>query len=126
MNEADVLASTYLDTCLIERLMDIENSETGLTEQIYRPVYAEPKACGLSQGNKSGLAVIEHTNVVNVTQEEQKLFMAPGTDVIKGDRLTITQSTGNILVLFAKKPFFYPSHTEIALVGSEIDGQTRI
>ncbi|MGM0124685.1 hypothetical protein IGI37_002079 [Enterococcus sp. AZ194] len=122
MNEADVLASTYLDTCVIERLMDVENDETGLTEQTYQLVYDSPLPCGLSQGSQSGLAVVEHTNVVNVTQEEQKLFMAPGIDVIKGDRLTITQSTGHVLVLFAKKPFFYPSHTEIGLIGSEIDG----
>ena len=59
MNEAEVLAATYFDTCVIK--------------------------------------------------------------VKKGDRITITQGTGQKHVLFSKKPFYYPSHIEVVLSGSSID-----
>lgn len=128
MNEADILANTYFDKCMIERIQDIENPDTGITEQGYAPIKGQKEAipCALSQsglGSAGALAVVENSGSVNVTYEEQKLFTGPGVDVLKGDRIQITQSTGYKQVLYAKKPFFYPSHTEINLTGSEIDGK---
>ena len=125
MREADILASTYLDTCTIERLGDWEDPETGLTKQSYQPVQDDTLPCALSQsglGSAGALSVVENTGMVNVTYEEQKLFLMPGVDIIKGDRITVTQSTGQQHVLYAKKPFAYPSHLEVNLTGSVIDG----
>lgn len=125
MNEAEILASTYNDICIIQRLQDVEDPDTGLTDQDYAPVHEGSLPCALSQsglGSAGALAVVENAGMVNVTYEEQKLFLMPNTDVLKGDRITITQSTGHMNVLYAKKPFYYPSHTEISLTGSEIDG----
>jgi len=79
--------------------------------------------CGFSQSNSGDLPVIANGNVVNVTTVDHKLFMMPNSDVMKGDRITVTQSTGHKHVLYAKKPMFYPSHTEIELTGSEIDAK---
>ncbi|MGX4686308.1 hypothetical protein JNUCC83_05330 [Vagococcus sp. JNUCC 83] len=122
MNEADILATTYLDSCRIERFDDVENKETGLTEQNWIKIYDDVR-CALSQNTrKDDLPVIEGTNSVNVTYDDQKLFIRPGIDVVKGDKLTVTQSTGHKHILFAKKPFFYPTHTEINLTGRDING----
>ncbi|EMW6313277.1 hypothetical protein AAFE42_003110, partial [Enterococcus faecalis] len=56
-----------------------------------------------------------------ISYEEQKLFLEPNIKVKKGDRITITQGTGQKHVLFSKKPFYYPSHIEVVLSGSAID-----
>ncbi|OTN86302.1 hypothetical protein A5819_003136 [Enterococcus sp. 7E2_DIV0204] len=124
MNEAEILAMTYTDTCTIERYGDHEDPETGVTEQTYQAV-SENLPCALSQsglGSSGNLAVVENTGMVNVTYEEQKLFLMPTVDIRKGDRIQITQSTGQQHTSFAKKPFSYPSHLEVNLSGSEIDG----
>lgn len=128
MNEAEIIATTFFDTCIIERLQDIENKDTGVTEQGYAPINNQEQSlpCALSQsglGSAGALAVVENAGAVNVTYEEQKLFTGPGVDIKKGDRIKITQATGHEYILFAKKPFHYPSHTEINLTGSEIDGK---
>ena len=126
MNDAEILATTYFDTCLIERLSDRVNTDTGLTEQTYQPVYDEPIKCALSQsglGSAGNLSVIDSTGMMNVTQEDQKLFTQPNIKILKGDRLTVTQQGGQMHVYYAKQPFFYPSHTEINVVGREIDGK---
>lgn len=47
---------TYLDTCVIERMSDIENPETGITEQGYSPIHDGKLNCALSQ---SGLGSAE-------------------------------------------------------------------
>lgn len=36
MNEADILETTYEDSCIIERLTDIEDSNTNITIQDYK------------------------------------------------------------------------------------------
>lgn len=128
MDEAEILAMTYEDWCIIERLKDVEDPDTGVTEQQYVPVVVDEIdqfPCAFSQsglGSAGSLSVIENTDVINVTYEEQKLFLMPDIDVRKGDRVTVTQSTGQSHVLYAKKPFHYPSHIEVNLTGSEIDG----
>ncbi|MDN3196251.1 hypothetical protein [Enterococcus faecalis] len=124
MNEADILAMTYLDTCVIERMNDIENSETGITEQGYSPIHDGKLKCALSQsglGSAGSLPVVENKGTFNITYEDQKLFLMPDADVKKADRITVIQSTGQKHVLFAKKPFNYPSHIEVTLTGSAID-----
>ena len=45
MNEADILATTYNDSCVIERIKDVIIPETGITKQEYRPVYGDPIKC---------------------------------------------------------------------------------
>lgn len=124
MSEAEILAMTYFDTCIISRLEDAEDPDTGLTEQNYQDVYAGVK-CALSQsglGSTGNLAVVENTGNVNVTYEDQKLFLTPDLIVKKGDRIAVTQQNGFTNTFYAKKPFYYPSHLEINLTGREIDG----
>ena len=48
----------------------------------------------------------------------------PDVDVKKADRITVIQSTGQKHILFAKKPFNYPSHIEVTLTGSAIDSKS--
>ncbi|HBC4501557.1 TPA: hypothetical protein KES11_003111, partial [Enterococcus faecalis] len=112
MNEAEVLAATYFDTCVIERISDIENVESGITEQVYFPIHDGKLPCAFSQGSMGNLPVIENKEAFkfNISYEEQKLFLEPNIKVKKGDRITITQGTGQKHVLFSKKPFYYPSH----------------
>ncbi len=105
---------TYLDTCVIERMGDIENPETGITEQGYSPIHDGKLKCALSQsglGSAGSLPVVENKGTFNITYEDQKLFLMPDVDVKKADRH----------ILFAKKPFNYPSHIEVTLTGSAID-----
>ena len=49
LNEAEVLAATYFDTCVIERISDIENVESGITEQVYFPIHDGKLPCALSR-----------------------------------------------------------------------------
>ncbi|MGL9971377.1 hypothetical protein [Enterococcus sp. DIV1420a] len=124
MNEADILAMTYLDICVIERMSDVENPEIGITEQGYLPIHEGKLKCAFSQntlGSVGNLPVIENKGTFNITYEDQKLFLRPNTDVKKADRITVIQSTGQKHVLFAKKTFNYPSHVEVTLIGSAID-----
>lgn len=123
MTEAEILAESYEDLCIIERYQDREDPDTGLTEQDYGPIHEGKLICALSQTlNPNHLAVVEGSGNINVTIEEQKLFLMPGITIKKGDRITVTQSTSHVSVFYASKPFYYPSHTEIKLSGREIDG----
>ena len=74
MNEAEVLAATYFDTCVIERISDIENVESGITEQVYFPIHDGKFV--FSQGSMGNLPVIENKEAFkfNISYEEQKLF----------------------------------------------------
>lgn len=105
MNEAEVLAATYFDTCVIERMSDIENVESGITEQVYFPIHDGKLPCAFSQGSMGNLPVIENKEAFNISYEEQKLFLEPNIKVKKGDRITITQGTGQKHVLFSKNLF---------------------
>lgn len=122
MTEQEILESTYLDTCTIKRLGDVEDEETGITEQGWEVIINNLK-CALSQNTvKDSLPALEGTSPVNVTYDDQKLFVSPGIDIIKGDKITIMQSTGQEHILYAKKPFYYPTHTEINLTGRDVNG----
>ncbi|HBM8089881.1 TPA: hypothetical protein L0X72_002772, partial [Enterococcus faecalis] len=55
MNEAEILAATYFDTCIIERMSDIENTESGITEQAYFPIHDGKLPCAFSQGSMGNL-----------------------------------------------------------------------
>ena len=50
---------------------------------------------------------------------KNKNFLEPNIKE-KGDRITITQGTGQNMCYF-QKPFYYPSHIEVVLSGSSID-----
>ena len=49
LNEAEILAATYFDTCVIERMSDIENTESGITEQVYFPIHVGKLPCAFSR-----------------------------------------------------------------------------
>lgn len=121
MNEADVLAMTYEDSCTISRLQDVENQETGITEQAYAPILTDVP-CALSQARLDGLAVLEGS-MLNAATDDYKLFIRPEITVERGDRVSVLQtaSTAN-LELYATKPFYYPSHCEVGLTGREPNG----
>ena len=71
MNEAEVLAATYFDTCVIERMNDIENTENGITEQVYFPIHDGKLPCAFSQRSMGNLPVIENKEAFNISYEEQ-------------------------------------------------------
>ncbi|MCS5458484.1 hypothetical protein NWO28_06705 [Enterococcus faecalis] len=75
MNEAEVFTATYFDTCVIERISDIENVESGITEQVYFPIHdaSYPVLFSRKMGN---LPVIENKEAFkfNISYEEQKNF----------------------------------------------------
>ncbi|HAP2958383.1 TPA: hypothetical protein ITS51_003179, partial [Enterococcus faecalis] len=81
MNEAEILAATYFDTCIIERMSDIENTESGITEQAYFPIHDGKLPCAFSQGSMGNLPVIENKEAFNISYEEQKLFLEPNIKV---------------------------------------------
>ncbi|MGX7132352.1 hypothetical protein ACWOB3_07710 [Enterococcus songbeiensis] len=123
MDEANILAATYLDTCQIMRMQDVEDLETGLTKQDYAPTTEKPISCALSQGNMDGLAVIENGDMLNVATDDYKLFVRPTVEILKGDLIRVTQAISHIeLDLYANKPFYYPSHCEVGLTGREPNG----
>lgn len=123
MNEADVLAATYLDSCWVRRLKDVEDPATGLTSQKYVSTTSMPIPCALSQGNMDGLTVIENSDMLNVTKDAYKLFVRPTIKIIKGDLIEVTQAINrDVLELYASKPFYYPSHCEVELIGREPNG----
>ena len=75
MNEAEVLAATYFDTCVIERISDIENVESGITEQVYFPIHDGKLPCAFSR--KYGKLTCNRNKEAfkfNISYEEQKLF----------------------------------------------------
>lgn len=125
MTEADILETTYLDSCMIERIQDAEDPESGVTKQEYAPTHEKLLPCALSQsglGASGNLSVVHNADVVNVTDEEYRLFLRPEVEIKKGDRITIDQKHGFKYVLYAKKPFYYPSHCEVNMTERDLNG----
>ena len=123
MDEVEILAATYLDTCQVMRLQDVEDPETGITHQEYRPTTAKPIECALSQGNMDRLAVLESDGMVNVTKDSYKLFTRPTVEILKGDLIEVMQAiSGTVLKLYTRQPFYYPSHCEVELAGRDPNG----
>lgn len=123
MDEADILAETYLDTCQVMRMQDVEDPETGITHQEYGPTTEEPIPCALSQGDMDGLAVVESGSMLNATTDGYKLFTRPTINIIKGDLIEVTQAVGGVVFkLYASQPFYYPSHCEVDLTGRDPNG----
>lgn len=121
MNEADILATTYEDSVTILRLQDVENPETGITEQKYIPIH-ENVPCALSQVRQDGLKTLEG-DMLNVAIDEYKLFVRPGIIVERGDKVIVDQKYSKMTFeLYATKPFYYPSHCEVGLTGREPNG----
>lgn len=125
MNEADILAMTYEDLCTVKRMNDFEDVETNITSQEYVSVY-EDVSCALSQtglGQAGGLAVVEDADMLNVTISEYRLFTKPDIQFVKGDKVIIKQrASGKTFTLYAKEPFYYPSHCEVNLTGRDPNG----
>ncbi|WP_434102696.1 hypothetical protein [Enterococcus faecalis] len=121
MNEAGVLAATWFGTYDVDQLDQSESAASGITEQVYLTINNSKLPCAFSQGSMGNLLVTEHKEAFNYCYEEQKLFLEPNIKVKKGDRITITQGTGQKHVLFSKKPFYYPHRDKVALSGSAID-----
>jgi len=123
MNEADILATTYNDSCVIERIKDVIIPETGITKQEYRPVYGDPIKCALSQSRLDGLPVIKDGEMLNTSVDDYQLFVRPTINIKKGDRITVTQQVNGLVIkLYAHKPFYYPSHCEVKLTGRDPNG----
>lgn len=123
MDEVEILAETYLDTCQVMRMQDVEDPETGITHQEYGPTTEEPIPCALSQGNMDGLAVVESGSMLNTTTDGYKLFVRPMVNIIKGDLIEVTQAvSGVVFKLYASQPFYYPSHCEVDLTGRDPNG----
>lgn len=125
MNEADILAMTYEDQCIVERIDDVEDPLTNITKQEYVSVY-EDVQCALSQtglGQAGGLAVIEDADMLNATISEYRLFTKPNILFLKGDKVIVKQkASGHSFTLYAKEPFYYSDHCEVNLTGRDPNG----
>lgn len=120
MREEDVLAATYIDSCIIMRLQDVEDPESGITHQEYMPTTDQPIPCALSQSNMDGLAVIKNGDMLNVTADDYKLFVRPTVELFKGDLIEVTLAISHVVLkLYASQPFYYPSHCEVKLTGRD-------
>lgn len=119
MNEANILAATYLDSCWIKRLKDIEDPETGITNQECMPTTETPVPCALSQNSMDSLAVL-NGDMLNVTADDYKLFVRPTVELFKGDLIEVTLAISHVVLkLYASQPFYYPSHCEVKLTGRD-------
>jgi len=67
--------------------------------------------CRISQ---TGLAANTQTDTTNDIDYSSKLFISPQTDILQGDKLTVTRG-GITRGYTAGEPFIYPTHQEINL-----------
>lgn len=109
MNEADILAILYTDTCDIERKVSSVNPNTGVTNKRIEKI-------------ETGLRcrIDEETSPVLLENEMQSfyttytLFTYPNANIKKGDFITVNHF-GDIYYFQASKPFRYHNHLEVTL-----------
>lgn len=110
MTEADILSSTYEDTCTIYRTLKtiLKTGETVFEEMaLYHDMI-----CSLSfaSGGK-----IEQSKSTAITKTEYKLFVRPEVDIQANDTIIITRLSKKI-VCIAGLSHDYISHKEIPLI----------
>ena len=113
MNAADVLATTYFDTCTIKRHTKAKDISTGITSTV-EVVIAENIKCALSKKDNQ----ILNKEIVGIMNYAHELFTMPDVDIREGDIVEVT-ALGRTDTFTASKPFKYSSHLETYLTLKE-------
>ncbi len=116
MNEAEILQTTYLDTCKVVKktLKKTNTLDSYSPEVIYEN---EPCALSMTQGSTSGLDTVQKIEYI------AKLFASPKVVIKAGDIVTVKRTVGtvtNSITFTAGEPVLYPSHIEVPLIRKDI------
>lgn len=109
--EADILASTYFDTCTVYR--PIPAVIDGYDDFTFQKVY-ENIPCALSYRGMAS-ADLESVQDINFLAS---LMVRPEIIIEAGDEIEVVQM-GRMLKFRANEGAFYPSHNNIPLIRSE-------
>ncbi len=111
MTEADILATTYDDTCTVYRPFkkELESGETVFQDGLQGQVVYQDLACSLAR--PSGGKASKKTPVINAGVE-YVLFTSPDIDIQQSDTIVVTQQ-GREIIVFAGRPAYYSSHNEV-------------
>lgn len=109
MNEKDILATLYCDTCDIERKIKVVNPNTGVTGHKMEQVATLIK-CRIDE--ESSPTLVE--NEMQTFYTTYTLFTFPDIDIKKGDFITVNH-LGDTYYFEASKPFRYANHLEVTL-----------
>ncbi len=113
MTEADILATTYLDTCTITRKSGIVKNEDTKQSRQGEITVAEQVLCALSSGSGGG---IQQSEGYGNYRSGYTLFCRPDVDIQAGDKVVVATKAGRLYTLWAGRPFtFAGSHTETPL-----------
>lgn len=109
--EADILASTYVDTCTVHR--PIPTVIDGYDDFTFQKVY-ENIPCALSY---RGMASADLSSVQDINFLAS-LMVRPEITIEAGDEIEVVQME-RTLKFRANEGAFYPSHNNIPLIRSE-------
>lgn len=109
MNEADILAVIYTDTCDIERKISSVNQDTGVTNNIIEKIETGLR-CRIDE-NQSPILL---ENEMQSFYTTYTLFTYPNANIKKGDFITVNHFE-DIYYFQASKPFKYSNHLEVTL-----------
>lgn len=108
MNEADILATTYFDTCTIKRAVRVKNG--AITREEMQAVYsAIPCAVSSNGGSASG-----KNDEYQLIEYEDLLYTRPEIEVRAGDRVEAVVG-GDSCIYEAGQGRRYSSHRQTPL-----------
>lgn len=111
MTEADILATTYDDTCTVYRPFKkvLESGETAFQDGLQGQVVYRDLACSLAR--PTGGSPKREKPVIKAGVE-YVLFVRPEIDIQQSDTIVVTQQ-GREIIVMAGRPAYYPSHNEV-------------
>lgn len=111
MTEADILATTYDDTCTVYRPLKkvLESGETAFQDGLQGQVVYKDLACSLAR--PTGGSPKREKPVIKAGVE-YVLFVRPEIDIQQSDTIVVTQQ-GREIIVMAGRPAYYPSHSEV-------------
>lgn len=113
MTEREAIECTYEDTCRICRRTSVTDPVTRQQRQT-EVIIADTVRCALSKSSGSRLQFGDGNATVS---GQPILFAAPEADIIAGDKIVITNAAGQVVTVWAGKPFIYAnSHMEVPLL----------
>lgn len=109
MNEADILATLYTDTCDIERKIEFADPLTGVTDDKIEQV-ARLVKCRIDENSAPTLLESDMQAYYNTFT----LFTYPNIDIQKGDFVTVNH-LGDTYYFQASRRMKYYNHLEVTL-----------